>query len=199
MNPEAKKYDAVLIARQSAFKRHHLAGKVERLALVCGGENHGSRPPDYEMPKAAYRPETQLHPEEVYKVIRQSHCGLALSKEEGACWSSGECLLSGIPMVSTPSEGGRDVWYDDYNSIVCEPDPDLVLDAVRKLAEEPRDPFRIRETHIRKAKEHRARFVGALKSLFADRNIGTDAESYFRDTFFHKMREIQVPDFEKVL
>ena len=45
---------------------------------------------------------------------------------EGANYSSSEYLLCGLPVVSTESSGGRDYWFDDYNSIICKPNEDSV-------------------------------------------------------------------------
>lgn len=36
---EPKHYDAVLVARQTRFKRHFLAAQVAKLALICAGRN----------------------------------------------------------------------------------------------------------------------------------------------------------------
>ena len=47
--------------------------------------------------------------------------GGVFSEEEGACWASSEYLLCGLPVVSTHSRGGRDVWYSGHNSLIVEP------------------------------------------------------------------------------
>lgn len=196
--PTPKKYNAVFIARKARSKRHFLASQVKRLALICGGQTHGGQPIDYRMPPAIYRPKHRLPPEKVFAVMRQSSCGLALSAEEGACCSSGEYLLAGIPVVSTASRGGRDIWYDEYNSIICEDKPAKVAEAVDFFVTNRRDPFRIRQAHIELAQQHRLRFIELLQSIFDSYSIAVDAQEYLRSTFYHKMRHAQAPDFEKV-
>ena len=195
--PDVEKvYDAIYTARLSPFKRHELAVKVPNLALVAGID-HGNTS-DKPLPPHAYRNERILTPDEVCEKINQSHCGLLLSESEGACFSSSEYLISGVPVVSTKCFGGRDVWYNDYNSIVCEPDPDAIRDAVAFFKENPRDPRRIRQDHIDLAQIHRARFVKALGDIFARFGVGKDAQSFFDENYMHKMRRSYKPDFDAI-
>lgn len=196
--PAEKKYNAVLIARKARSKRHFLANQVRKLALICGGQTHGGQPINYMMPAAVYRPKHRLPPEKVFAVMRQSYCGLALSAEEGACFSSSEYLLAGIPVVSTASRGGRDIWYNDYNSIICEDNPAKVAEAVEFFVTNPRDPERLRRDHLEIALQHRFRFTQLLQSVFDAYAIALDAQEYFRSTFYHKMRKDSAPDFEEV-
>ena len=193
-----KKYDAILIARKAAFKRHYLASKVSNLALVCEGYNY-KNDVDYEMPKSIYKSEGQLNTQEVCEKINESHCGLALSAEEGACYSSSECLLCGVPMVSTKSLGGRDLWYNEYNSIICESDSEEeIVDAVQFFKNNQRDPFRIRNEHIDMAKKQRILFINQLQYIFNKNNIDIDAKNYFRMNYINKMTKSQKPNFEEI-
>ncbi|MBE1291333.1 MAG: glycosyltransferase [Rhodobacteraceae bacterium] len=192
-----KKFDAIYVGRRSAFKRHMLAEKVARLALVAG-INHGnniSPVPD----NPAFINDTPLSPEHVCHTINQSHCGLILSAIEGACFASSEYLLCGVPVVSTPSQGGRDVWYNGYNSIVCDPDPEAVAEAVDFFCRHRPDPRAIRAMHIEQAKAYRTRFIMELQSVF-DRfgEKDTDATKYFERNFKHKLRASYKPDFAEI-
>jgi glycosyltransferase involved in cell wall biosynthesis len=90
--------------------------------------------------------------------MRQSYCGLILSKIEGVCRASSEYLLTGLPVVSTPSKGGRDVWYDKDNSLIVDPDECQVAEAVAEFMARPRDPSSIRDRYLNLAKEFRHRF-----------------------------------------
>lgn len=193
---EKKLYDAIYIARLSAFKRHELAGEVENLALVAGN-NHGN-PINQKLPSHIYKNESPLTPDQVCEKINQSRCGLILSAEEGACFSSSEYLLCGIPVVSTYSLGGRDVWYDNYNSMVVEPDPNKIKEAVSYFKENPRDPYKIRNDHIAKAQTYRNKFIDKLGSLFYRYDVKLDARQYFTETFFHKLRKSYKPSFEEI-
>lgn len=60
-------------------------------------------------------------------------------------FASMEYLLCGLPIVSTPSIGGRDVFFDkDYVEIV-EPDPhavkEAVIEMVRRRVRDPKENF----------------------------------------------------------
>lgn len=52
-----------------------------------------------------------LDHDEVTDAIYKSCLGGIFSEHEGACYASTEYLLCGCPVISTPSVGGRDVWY----------------------------------------------------------------------------------------
>lgn len=191
-----KIYDALYIARLSAFKRHELANKVSNLALVAG-INHGN-PINDNLPPFVYRNEIPLKPDEVCIKINQAKCGLILSAMEGACFSSSEYLMCGVPVVSTFCEGGRDVWYDEYNSKVVEPDPEKIKEAVEYFIENPRNPFKIRNDHISLAQVHRNRFINRLGEIFYSHNIHEDPRVYFNKNYFHKLRKSYTPKLEEI-
>ena len=162
-----KRYDAVMISRFDWFeddqlKRHYLAELVPRLALLdpfAATRSRYYREHYAAKPNCHFINEEDLPPDEVARVLAQSSCGLILSPLEGLCRASSEYLLCGIPVVSTPSKGGRDVWYDDENSIVVEPDEVAVAEAVATLVRERRDPHRIRARYLERAAAFRERLI----------------------------------------
>lgn len=191
-----RQYDAIYVGRRSAFKRHILAELVPNLAIVAGN-NHGKEIAP--IPQFSYLNPKPLSSEEVCEKINQSHCGLILSELEGACFASSEYLLCGIPVVSTISKGGRDVWYDDYNSIVCDPDPQQIADAVAFFKAHPREPERIRAKHIEEAHKYRLRFIEVFAKVLHQYGVrGLDNHRFFYDNYFHKMRKSIRPDFESL-
>lgn len=194
--PEEKLYDAIYVGRRSSFKRHMLAEEITNLAIVAG-RNHGNDLAP--IPSVSYLNKGQLSPEEVCQKINQSRCGLILSAVEGACFASSEYLLCGVPVVSTYSEGGRDIWYDDYNSIQCDPCPHAIANAVSFFVTNPRDPKQIRANHIEESRRHRSRFLKAFEQILERNGVrGVDVPRYFYDTFMHKMRKSIKPDFEVI-
>lgn len=190
-----KIYRAIYVARRSQFKRHMLAAKVSELALVSGN-NHGNS--ISETPSAVYINPSPLSAEEVCVKINQSSCGLILSAIEGACFSSSEYLLCGIPVVSTASKGGRDVWYNEYNSIICDDTVDGVAEAVELIINRNCDPNLIRQMHIDLSFSYRAKFIEWLALIFDRHGVDMCAEIYFRENFFHKMRRSYAPKFDKI-
>lgn len=191
-----KCYDAIYVGRRSAFKRHMLARDVSSLAIIAGN-NHGNDISP--VPACVYLNPEPLTQDQVCLKINQSHCGLILSEEEGACFASSEYLLCGIPVISTHSKGGRDVWYDNYNSIICDPDPRQVASAVEYFKAHPRDPEVIRANHIEEARKHRLRFIEAFDRVLHRHGVrGFDVHRYFYENYFHKMRKSMTPDFESI-
>jgi len=188
-----KKYDAIYTARLSAFKRHNLASKVDNLALVAGDTNTELVE---DLPAHIYKNDKHLAPEEVIKKLSESKVGLLLSAAEGACYSSSEYLLCGLPVVSTKSNGGRDLWYNSYNSIICEDNPESVADAVKKLGSYNRDPQRIRDMHIQLAKQLRQNFIKLHQDALIASGDNTNAEEYFSNNFKHKLLTSETPKFE---
>jgi glycosyltransferase involved in cell wall biosynthesis len=193
----AKKYDAIYVGRLIKLKRHHLAAEVPNLALVAGnlhGSNVSEAPPPH-----TYVNSVSLSPEQVCVKINESRCGLILSAVEGASFASSEYLLCGVPVVSTKSEGGRDTWYTDYNSRVVDATPAAVKAAVELFVNNPRDPHVIRRVHVAQAEVFRSRFVDLLDRTLKSRGVeSVNAESYFREHFFHKMRTSYAPAFDQI-
>ena len=178
----AKKYRALYIARPTDFKRHYLAQQVKGLALAAGGFNHRNLQVD--LPPADNDAGKQLTKKEICELINESKCGLCLSREEGACYSSSEYLLCGVPVVSTYSRGGRDVWYTEENSIICDDSPLAVEEAVKEAQVKNWNPDLIRDSHVQQAKLYRARFISKLQSVLDHRGVTTlGAKELFKNNF----------------
>lgn len=91
--------------------------------------------------------------------INKSITGCIFSSVEGACRASSEYLLAGVPVISTKSKGGRDIWYDDYNSIICDPNPKSVYECLQVIKTKQIDPEIIRNKHLTIADEHKNTLV----------------------------------------
>lgn len=181
--PMQKRFAAVSNARLIKLKRVSLARRVANLALIRGPE---VEPGEYDDPADiphAFINDGPLSPRQVARVLLASRVGLALSAAEGNCMASSEYLLCGLPVVSTPSRGGRDIWYDSENSVICEPNPEAVCVAVRdahhRLDRGQFDPVSIRQRHIEQSKEHRQRFVAVLENALAKVGVRADAQTVF--------------------
>jgi len=143
---ELKHYDAIYIAQLLPFKRHWLAKDIERLMIVSYGGDLPTFCP--ELAHAEYNKEFIPRPE-LAKKINQACAGLCLSAEEGAMYASVEYLLCGIPVVSTPSKGGRDEFFNEQNSIIVPPQADAVAQAVQRWQASPPNPHTIREQTLK--------------------------------------------------
>ena len=89
----------------------------------------------------------RLDAQKVSGLLAHARVGLCLSAVEGHMRASIEYLLCGLPVVSTPSIGGRDRYYVREYCQVVDADPDAVAGAVRRLAEADLDRTRIR-SHV---------------------------------------------------
>lgn len=184
-----KQYDAVYIARPSEAKRHYLASDIKNLALAAGGHNHGNV--KIQLPECVNDPYARLDRGEVNRLINSSRCGLILSENEGACYASSEYLLCGTPVVSTPSTGGRDYWYNEYNSVICQPTTQAVVSAVVQQIEKNPDPYKIREDHIRLMEMNRQKFkTNVLAKLIESTNTEPiDIEEHFKEKYRDKLKD----------
>jgi len=176
------KYDALYIARRSSFKRHMLASKIKKLALVAGSHNLGDEP--CEIPDCINDPNKKLNRDEIVKICGESACGLCLSEIEGAARCSSEYLLCGLPVVSTFSDGGRDIWYTTNNSIVCNDSDESVLEAVEKVKSKNLNREQIRSEHLMLSHFFRKRFIQHINSLFSRYGVlSIDPKEYFLNDF----------------
>lgn len=177
--PQAPKaFDAIHNGAMAPYKRHELAAGVRSLAVVtylqrrhmgyfetmAQGLGHahwlnfgerGLEPGNF----------TLMTPQDVNLQLNRSRVGLCLSEVEGSMFASIEYLLAGLPVVSTPSFGGRDIFFDERYVEIVEPSPDAVAAAVARQAARQLDPLEIREATLARMREHRARLAALLSDI----------------------------------
>ncbi len=179
-----KEYDAIYVAQMKAFKRHHLAAHVKKLyiATAWGGDF-----PSFcrQVSHAAFN-EKRLDKPELAAMYNRSYCSLALSAVEGAMLASYESLLCGTPVVSTASRGGRDLFFDQTNSIIVEANEDAVCAAVECFKLSPPDPEAIRAGTLAKTDEHRHRFCGYVAELILHHGGGAISAERLYQRYFGK-------------
>jgi len=196
---DPKEYDAIYNARIEPFKRHHLARRIERLALLTYGVD--DIPESYlRHVRHVLRGATWLnYPDgETYTLIprrRVARClsaarvGLCLSKEEGAMYASAEYLLCGLPIVSTRSVGGRDVLFDPEYVTIVDDDPEDVQRAVADLCKRNVPAAYIRNKTLEKFTEHRDSFVRMIQSIYDRAGVEKDFRNEFPRVFTNRMLE----------
>jgi glycosyltransferase involved in cell wall biosynthesis len=137
IKPEVvKKYDMVLSACFRNYKNVKFAENIKNTVHV--GYKNGANleyipsfgtlvnfPPNSTNMKD-YR---RINTKELVQIYNSAQCGGIFSKLEGACYSSGEYLLCGLPVISTKCVGGREIYYTPENSIICNPDKKSVIAA----------------------------------------------------------------------
>jgi len=112
----------VINTRPEKWKRPFFANGIKNLAIIKG---RNYRPDDYYDLSSlgpVYINENRLPPRVVAEILNRSYVGGVFSEVEGANFSTVEYLLSGLPVISTASCGGRDVYFTPENhEIVYEP------------------------------------------------------------------------------
>jgi glycosyltransferase involved in cell wall biosynthesis len=193
IQPEIPKtFDAVYNARMTPFKRHALLQDVPSILLI-GGLMAPDDSQDYfdrvraALPQGTFThdpPTLYLNSWEVALQVNAGRVGMCLSETEGAMFAAVEYLLCGLPVVSTPSLGGRDVWFDPRFTRIVDPSPKAIAAEVRELIDAQLDPNEIRAATLARMSEHRQRFTAAVQSIYGSEGIGRD----FAREFYEKFR-----------
>ncbi len=182
-----KKWLCVINAKPFAFKRLELSGLVPDKIFITymrdTPDRYGSARvslPDLN-PSAIFR---NIADGQVAVHLNQSKVGAILSEEEGACYASTEYLLCGLPVVSTPSRGGRDVFYDDTTAVICQPDAGDVVRAVRHAAERVGrgeiTAAEIRRRTVERIGGFRENLIGSLRQVGHRFGLDIDFRSYLQ-------------------
>lgn len=170
--PLKKRFDAVYMARLAPFKRHLLLEKIASPRLLLAGANWYEHERAYvdevhrRLAKATFI--RTFRGLDASRTLCPAVCGLCLSAVEGAMFGSAECLLCGLPLVNTPSLGGREQLFPEGYFANVEPDPDAIAAGIAKWVAAPPDPFAVRSAFLAKGEPHRAVF----RALFAELTDG---------------------------
>lgn len=192
-----KLYNAVMNAHMSPYKRIDLAKDVHKSCLITyliKGVKESEEYSKYilSLPYMSF-PQfdgsnwERYSTEQICTIYGQSRCGLILSAEEGACFAATEYLLCGLPVVTTPNIGGRDVFFDPEYVVWTEATPEAVAEAVQKAISLPISAQEIRERTIAKIKKVRETYCDLLSSLAREDGIERDFRSEWNSFFVNKM------------
>ncbi|MBW4502128.1 MAG: glycosyltransferase [Scytonema hyalinum WJT4-NPBG1] len=185
---EPKLYDAIYTAQLNQSKRLWLAKNVEKLMVVSyGGDLHAFCP---ELKHADFN-KSFLPRTELAKKYNQSYVGLILSAVEGANLASSEYLLCGIPVISTPSKGGRDEFFTPENSIIVPPEPQAVAQAVQTFKKLAPEPQKIREQTLKKMNDWRLAYCTYIAKLIEQEGGGKKQPEAMMEKFFAPPNGIQ--------
>lgn len=193
-----RRFDAVYDARLKAYKRHALAVEVRSLALLYAFDPEIDDPAEVHATRrrlahahffnhetsAEYQP---LGGEQINRCLNMCRVGLCLSRREGTMSASIQYLLSGLPIVSTASEGGRDVFFDDAVARIVEDDPRAVREAVAEWVRGDVSPQDIRAATLAKIEAHRRRLVDAVQGIYDREGVARRFAVEWDDLFFDKL------------
>jgi hypothetical protein len=188
---EERIYDLVLNCRPETMKNPYLAIGIKNLAVIKGINHNKDTYWDLTQLNPNYINDNRLSVQQVNVVLNKSKVGGIFSDKEGACYSSSEFHLCGLPVLSVPSQGGRDVWYSNSNSIVFEKSHDglkLALNsASKKLESGEFSRSAIRSDHIQLANKFIQNFKKSLSEIFAKKGVIVDIDIFYNQIYFHKM------------
>jgi hypothetical protein len=105
---------------------------------------------------------------EVNRQLNRASVGLCLSEREGAMFASTEYLLSGLPIVTTPSAGGRHVYHDEEYCWTVPPNSRSVADAVYALKAKAIPRAYIRDRTLRRLEPDRERFLTLINAILEE-------------------------------
>lgn len=165
------RYDAVHNAAMVDWKRHHLSGLVNSCLQITYDKK--DVPHEVTMARfAALRAAMPSHDfvneivdgniallrsREVVSLLRQARVGLCLSAVEGAMFASMEYLLTGLPVVSTPSTGGRDEFADPEYWLTVDVNAEAVSAGVAEMIRRNLPREHIRARALGRVYQHRSR------------------------------------------
>ena len=193
-----KRFDAVYDARLKDYKRHYLAKDIESLALIYAFDPNIDDVNYVNMTKRELahaeffnHPGSSeyiiLEPSEVNQCLNLCKVGLCLSAIEGAMYSSVQYLLSGLPVVSTRSLGGRDVFFDEEYVLIVEDKPEAVRKGVEELIGRSIPAHRIRHKTLEKMRDHRLTLISLVQKIYDREGVKRDFASEWDEIFFNKL------------
>jgi glycosyltransferase involved in cell wall biosynthesis len=202
-------YDCVYNARLSPEKRHELAIEIDKLVLIYFYDSTSESVAAFHATHARYAamfPQARfvnqltsggcewVTGEEINKILAQSRVGLCLSQAEGAMRVAIEYLFAGLPLVETPTAGGRDYFFDKEFCITVEPHPRSVRNAVDALIARniPRDYIRAKT--LAKVEPERRRYINFVQEII-DRAGG---KGQFESRFWRLTRGKSIINWQRM-
>ncbi|MBB5754075.1 glycosyltransferase [Prosthecomicrobium pneumaticum] len=175
-------FDAVYNARLDVSKRVDLAFGIDRVAYVtrhypAGDQTEAvrlqtlieARSPAHRILNRVENGIVQgLDAEEVNRALNSAAVGLCLSPVEGVMLSSMEYMLAGLPVVSTPSTGGRDFFFDPDFCMIAPPTETAIREAVDTLRARRIPKRHVRDRTLAKLAPQRRGFQAFLDDVLAD-------------------------------
>lgn len=208
------RYDAIYNAAFSPFKRRQLAADIATCvhvgyfadATMRQQALHHFEVTRQELPHHVFanpqlnRRIGRIPATGVNAILAEARVGLCLSAVEGAMTASMEYLMAGLPVVSTPSSGGRDRYFNPDFTIIAEPNPRAVREAVDALKARAIPRQAIRVATLKRVDEDRAAFNAFIENLRQGYPaIATDDARYPFHAVNNLYHTLPVSDFCKQL
>jgi glycosyltransferase involved in cell wall biosynthesis len=199
-------YNVVYNGVLRKFKRHYLLKKIDKIAIIT----YNFKNINYRNKLISILPKSTswlnysnnnttkfLNEFEISEIYCKSKVGVALSKKEGSMYAVGEYLLCGLPIISTKSKGGRDIFLNERNSIISKANPISLNKAFNDLTSKEYNPEFIREQFLEIIKIHRNEFLLLIKKIYEQNNYSSELKSDFTSNywFVNKLRNDLTEEF----
>ncbi|MDZ4734963.1 MAG: hypothetical protein SGJ07_01320 [Rhodospirillaceae bacterium] len=203
---EPKRFDAIYNAVFGRYKRHELCRDIASLGLIyhrypyflANEADHVARIRT-ELAHATFINEIdgayrQFRLRELPIWLARARVGLCLSGHEGPMRACAEYLYCGLPVVTTPSIGGRDRMLNPAFSIEAEPTPESVAQAVAALIARRVEPAAVRAAAIAAVQPDRMRLVQLIAAIFREENVPFPEEADWIQLFRRGAWPFKMPD-----
>ena len=183
-NSSKKEYDLVIDSAFNTYKNVAFAKNIPNVIHIGYFTTHESTKNNSIVPdfgtianylSGSYK---RLNKNEICDFYNKSLMGGIFSHVEGACFASSQYLLCGLPVISTKSFGGRDIWYNEDNSVICDSNEESVFKAYetvkKKLLKGEFNREKIRDMHLKLMDEHRNTLAEYIKNKFQLLNENVD-------------------------
>lgn len=159
----SKSYDFLLVSQLEKFKRIHLGELLNNVALVKYGDMNGVvglNISNY-LPGLKYLNDHHLNSAEMRGIYNRSKVYGIFSKREGPNLATVEALLCGLPIISTSSVGGREIFLNNENSKIVKDCPQAIMAAGQVMLENYKmyNPHNIRNDVIEKIQNFRNNLI----------------------------------------
>lgn len=180
-HPDVPDSEAVYVARLAPWKQHELAAQLQDPLFVYGDPGDPSEAEQFERLRGKFPLGSfinhrlgrgryhYLGRQELASVMARTRVALALSSEEGCMRASVECLLAGLPIVSVPSIGGRELLFTTDTALIVEPTPDAVRAGVDAMLARGIGRDEVRRQTLDRVRAERQRFLEAANRQIASK------------------------------
>ena len=109
-------------------------------------------------------------------------------------YASIEYLLCGVPIVTTPSLGGRHVFFDEENAFVVAPEAHAVATGVDEMVRRTLAPVAIRDRALDAMRQHRERFDALVEEIATRLGGSVPRMGRLRGQFVNRMFRWETPE-----
>lgn len=207
-----KKFDLIVSSAFSIYKNYNLIKNIPNACAIgywVADTNNETLPsknmycPNFDNQVRTKENCKWIDPFTSCKYYNMSKIGGIFSIEEGACFSSSEYLLCGLPVLSCKCQGGREIWYNNENSVLCEPTEESIISnlnlMITKYNNGEYDKEKIRSNCIKQMDFHRnnltietLRLMKMITLDIPDFEVLKDSLKYYHSNCMNDLENISI-------